>query len=201
MIEPKQLAVTRDGLMNLLRHRVFPNGVNTAIEVGVWRGEFSAQMCNRLQPNGFWGVDPYELYEGYTDKPGAEFNNQTSLDQLYEAVNRNYSRINTVGTSKLLRMQGSEAAAKFEDEYFDVVYIDADHKYEAVKADIQTWWPKVRQGGVLVGHDYIERSHVEEFGVIPAVQEFVAEHNLKFWITSEAFASWIVFKGEPVELA
>lgn len=201
MIEPTKLAVSRDGLMNLLRHRVFTQGVDCAVEVGVWRGEFSAQMCNRLQPREFWGIDPYELYEGYTDKPGTEFNSQDSLDRLYRAVEANYHRINPSGSARLIRAHGCDAAQQFEDGSLDVVYIDADHKREAVQADIRTWWPKVREGGVLVGHDYIERSHVEEFGVIPAVQEFLAENNLRFWITSEAFASWLVFRGEPVELA
>jgi hypothetical protein len=36
----------------------------------------------------------------------------------------------------------------------DFILIDADHAFEAVAADIATYWPKVKPGGVLVGHDY-----------------------------------------------
>ena len=39
------------------------------------------------------------------------------------------------------------------DESFDLVFIDADHKYSSVVDDIKAWWPKVRKGGILCGHD------------------------------------------------
>jgi hypothetical protein len=38
----------------------------------------------------------------------------------------------------------------------DVVYIDADHSYESVLADINAWTPHVRRGGILCGHDFFE---------------------------------------------
>ena len=53
-----------------------------------------------------------------------------------------------------MRMTTTQAASNFADGSVDFVFIDADHSYEAVKQDIQTWLPKVRHGGVLAGHDY-----------------------------------------------
>jgi predicted O-methyltransferase YrrM len=60
-----------------------------------------------------------------------------------------------------------EAAKKFEDKSLDFVFIDADHSYEAVRADIGAWKPKIKPGGLLCGHD-----HSENFpGVVRAVKE------------------------------
>ena len=47
----------------------------------------------------------------------------------------------------------SEAHNKFQNEFFDVVFLDADHRYGHVKKDIQNWLPKVKYGGILCGHD------------------------------------------------
>jgi hypothetical protein len=60
-----------------------------------------------------------------------------------------------------------DAADKI-DQLVDIVYIDALHTYDAVKADIKAWWPKIKPGGFLAGHDY----HAKWPGVIQAVDEF-----------------------------
>jgi hypothetical protein len=84
------------------------------------------------------------------------------------------------------------------DGELDFVYLDADHTYEAVKADIAAWWPKVRVGGTLGGHDYIgiERFGVT-FGVIRAVDEFVKSLGIaeRVHTTLDPYASWFVTKG------
>jgi hypothetical protein len=163
----------------------------TVVEVGVWRGEFSIQMMNALTPKNFYGIDPYKLYDGYTDKPGNEFFSQDRLDSLYEHTSTIISRNGGV----LVRDFSSSASQSFEDGSVDLVYLDADHKYEAVMDDISFWWPKVRSGGIFSGHDYIARSHVEEFGVIPAVQEFLLREGIDvFHITGEEYATWWVTK-------
>ena len=57
----------------------------------------------------------------------------------------------------------------FEAGELDFVFIDGEHGYEAAKADVEAWWPKVRSGGLLVGHDY-DRHRFP--GVCRAVDEF-----------------------------
>jgi predicted O-methyltransferase YrrM len=49
-----------------------------------------------------------------------------------------------------------EIAALYPDRFFDYVWIDAAHDYENVKRDIESWYPKLKSGGVLFGHDYPE---------------------------------------------
>jgi hypothetical protein len=48
----------------------------------------------------------------------------------------------------------TEIADLFPDNYFDLVYIDACHTYEAVTQDINISIPKIKSNGFIAGHDY-----------------------------------------------
>ena len=63
--------------------------------------------------------------------------------------------------------------AKYPDDYFDIVYVDAAHEYESVKADIAAWLPKVKTGGVICGDDYVAGWP----GVVQAVDEAFPKIN------------------------
>ena len=66
-----------------------------------------------------------------------------------------------------MKMSSLEASHKILDGSQDFVYIDATHTYEAVKQDSGLWLPKVKAGGSIGGHDYVEGWP----GVMKAVQE------------------------------
>lgn len=76
-----------------------------------------------------------------------------------------------------------------EDEMLDVIYIDADHSYESISNEIKLYWPKVKQGGFLCGHDYHETVWP---GVFKAVNEFTQEKNMTAKIFKDC--SWLVHK-------
>jgi hypothetical protein len=70
------------------------------------------------------------------------------------------------------------------DEYLDFVYIDGDHKYEEVKRDIECWFPKVKKGGCIGGHDYGKKNYL---GVRRAVKESFGD----FVITIPSVTVWL----------
>jgi hypothetical protein len=74
-----------------------------------------------------------------------------------------------------MRATSEKAILKFPDNSLDFVYIDGDHSYDAVLLDIILWHRKVKDGGILAGHDYQEtRKH----GVKKAVDDYVKYHNI-----------------------
>lgn len=74
------------------------------------------------------------------------------------------------------------ALARFEDAWFDWIYIDADHSYQAAKADIAAAVPKLKPGGLLVFNDFARmvRPGFGTFGVHQAVCEFAVESGWPF---------------------
>jgi hypothetical protein len=90
-------------------------------------------------------------------------------ERVYEKARRLMARHG--GT--LIRKKSAEAAAEIEDASLDLVYIDAEHTYEAVKEDIASWLPKVKAGGWIGGHDYDHPNESQKklWGVKKAVDE------------------------------
>ena len=75
------------------------------------------------------------------------------------------------------------------DYFFDVdfVFIDADHSLNAIRKDLKAWWPKVRVGGTMAGHDYAHPP------VRQAIEEFSKEKNFNY---STGENCWSVLKTE-----
>lgn len=67
---------------------------------------------------------------------------------------------------------GAKVAKRLQGGAADLVFIDADHSYNGVMLDILAYEPLVRDGGILAGHDYGQRSHP---GVRQAVDEVFAD--------------------------
>ena len=88
-----------------------------------------------------------------------------------------------------IRLPSVKASRCFEDGELDFVFIDGEHSYEAAKADIEAWWPKVRSGGLLMGHDYDRQRFA---GVCRAVDEFGREHAVE--VGRRGHSVWVCAK-------
>lgn len=139
-------------------------------EIGVFRGEFSALILRELKPRKLHLIDPW-LFRN--DPPydrawyGSGVGSQEGMDGIYEGIRHTFKQPNI----SIHRGKSSELASSFPDGYFDWVYVDGDHCYEAVKNDLALYAPKIRVGGFLCGDDY-DNSGWWSDGVTLAVQEF-----------------------------
>jgi len=126
------------------------------LEVGSFMGLSAWGMA--ITAHSLWCVDPFDSATDGQRRTGQV----TTLEAFKHAVSR-YSHVKYfVGTSEEAAKQTSMM------EPFDMIFIDANHTYEDCLADIQRWWPLVKKGGVLAGHDYL---HAAFPGVAKAFDE------------------------------
>ena len=144
-------------------------GVKSVAEIGVGRGWF-ARVLLSSQIERYVGIDPWP--------------NPADADRRTEALGLlSDSRV------KIVERPSREAASQFEPWSIDCVYIDANHDYESVYADLVTWWPKCRVA--IAGHDYGLWNHAAgcSMGTIPAVERFASERGLAINVTGAASTS------------
>ncbi|HOZ39521.1 MAG TPA: class I SAM-dependent methyltransferase [Flavobacteriales bacterium] len=121
-------------------------------EVGVWKGAFSGQLLEALQPKELHLIDPWRFFPNKKDcwYGGAVAKQQRDMDVIHDAV------VNTLKERRevfIHRSTSAEAAATFKDAFFDWVYIDGDHYYDGVMSDLVNYYPKIKKGGTLCGDD------------------------------------------------
>jgi hypothetical protein len=145
-------------------------------EVGSWKGDFSAQILKRNKPELLYLIDPW----AHRDDPGYEgawyggrVTGQADMDAIHQSVLARFEKQVKRGKVVVLRKGSIEAAESLAGRPLDWVYIDGDHTYEAVKADLQAFRRLIRPGGVIAGDDYGVEGWWSN-GVTEAVDEFAA---------------------------
>lgn len=147
-------------------------------EIGTWRGDFAAVILRERRPRRLFLVDPWEhREEGDYEQAsygGRMEGGQQTLDAMHRSVLERFSTEIEAGRVTVLRSRSTDAAATFQQESLDWVYIDGDHSYEGVKADLEAYFPAVKPGGLIAGDDYGHVGSWFEDGVTRAVDEFKA---------------------------
>ena len=156
-------------------HTVFKDlQIKNICEVGV---RFGDNLFNMITDDieSALGVDIWQNTEISSEND--LFFTQQELDLQYETVLKESKKYQD--RVKIIRKYSHIAAEDYSNEYFDFIYIDADHTYEAVKRDLKVWWPKLKVGGLIGLHDYenVENNTIP-FGVVKAVTEFLVENNI-----------------------
>ena len=122
----------------------------SVLELGVWRGEFAAELlrdCTGIE--SYWMLDPWRRLEGW-NKP---FNvGDTQFEAAYEAA---MAATDFAGSKRrVLRGTTLEMIGEIPDGSLDLAYVDGDHTLRGVALDFLSVWPKLRDGGLLLGDDF-----------------------------------------------
>lgn len=121
-------------------------------EVGVWAGDHADTIYRRNQPKKLHLIDcwcPLPEKSVFDHDVPIEFH-----DKLYRHVCNRFDE--AIQQAKIVVHKGwSDGVARtFPEEYFDWIYIDASHVYVNVLLDLVTYFPTVKVGGCIMGHDY-----------------------------------------------
>ena len=144
-----------DRIAKMVQH---PTNFTRFLELGTYKGNSICYLADKISDYG--DLDEIEIYTIDTFNPTSTSSN--TWKQESDLKEMCYSNIEKLGMTDIIDVMegtGHQWVTLFEDEYFDFVFIDADHKYESVKQDIDDWYPKVRVGGILAGHDYAQTQH------------------------------------------
>jgi len=133
------------------------------VEIGVYYGDNASDYLRDLDIKKVYLIDPYTIHPRYPEwrMKESEKEARAKLDIYKDKI-------------EWVRTTSAKAVSMFDESSLDFVYIDGDHSYEFVRDDIALYYPKVKEGGLLSGHDY--RNYTK--GVIVAVNEYCQKNNL-----------------------
>ena len=144
----------------------------TWVEIGCFLGESTTIFSGFPFVKRIYSVDPFE-------QP-----HPTVLEHAVERVNR-------IKKATLIKKTSYMYSKTVYDKTIDVVYIDGSHQFESVKEDLNIWNSKLKNNGLLCGHDYSKNTKWD--GVVKAVDEFMSEHP-KYSIKTYCDTSFMIKK-------
>jgi len=161
--------------------------VGAGAEVGCAYGGYAEIVLSNWKGRKYFMVDLWDNQPTDVYREDQSTVNFKSYWKQCSGMAENDSRIS------LIREASTNAASYIADNSLDFVYIDANHSYEAVFADMNAWWSKVKSGGVFSGHDYYNDTNFPNFcEAKKAVDHWMSEHKFEFTTTS--CSSWWFIK-------
>lgn len=160
-------------------------------EIGVLAGTFTRTVLSQWEGRKYWAIDPWvtQADDVYRERQedGARY------EEMYQglmALAKEDDRVT------VLRSISSFAVNEFQNGQLDCVYIDGNHAYKNVMEDMDLYWPKVKIGGIMGGHDFL--TNTEEgawIEVDSAVKRWALEHGKVFYVCP--CTSWFIHKTAP----
>jgi hypothetical protein len=161
-------------------------GELVGVEIGVHQGINARDMLKRMNLKMLYLVDPYELYKGYDD--GINLINMFgTFDKMEKAMQK---RLKPYKNKYVHIKKMSENAVNDVPSNLDFVYVDGNHDYKHTLQDIELYYDKLKENGVIGGHDF-DNLYLPEVrnAVIDFVQKKKLQLNLNgcdWWVVKKA---------------
>jgi predicted O-methyltransferase YrrM len=152
-------------------------GYKTFVEVGCKEGRTTGHILKAIPDARVIAIDPWCAMPAQKGVKGGETYEEWDFAKIeatfWENVGDAKDRCTMLKTTSYKAANGvfPDVGAMCEKR-FDIAFIDAAHDYESVKKDIRLWWPLIREGGMLVGHDWnhkwpgVERAVADSFDLL-----------------------------------
>jgi hypothetical protein len=168
---------TRNDLLNLIPKEC------KFLELGVFRGEFAKSIIQIVNPAELYLVDIWSGEMGSGDKDGANYVKVNDMRSIYLRL---FHQTKNKPSVHLVRCESVPFLQSCDENYFDAVYVDADHSEEAVYNDMVNSLRVIKPGGLLMGHDYHHQIKI-------AVDRFCVDYNQKIVdVTDDGCPSFII---------
>lgn len=147
-----------------------------AIEVGVAGGGFSRIVLSDWKGLRYLMVDPLipQPIDIFPDGHAHNSEFHKYLESVKQLTDQDKRAI-------FIRAFSPEVAYLVPDNSVDWIYLDGNHTYDAVRADVLAWYPKVKRGGLFCGHDW--NPDRPDFGIKPFVNQWAIDNDLQIGVT------------------
>ncbi len=134
-------------------------------EAGVDKGDFSAMILEITRPHRLHLIDIWSSARYHQGLQGV--------------VRERFAKELDEGRVRIDLGLSTDVLATFPDHHFDWIYIDTDHGYKVTAAELAIARRKVKEGGIIAGHDFSTCNYDGgvRYGVVEAVHEFCVEHH------------------------
>jgi len=132
------------------------------VEIGCWQGRSASFMAVEIANSG--KKITFDCVDTWLGSADMQDHKEIVEGTLFDIFMTNTARV--AHLINVVRLPSVEAAKRYENDSLDFIFIDADHAYNCVHADIEAWYPKLKPGGVIAGDD------AQGKGVDRAVREF-----------------------------
>lgn len=123
------------------------------VEIGVHEACLTRVMLDWFPKCVWHAVDPYKVYHADGYHSGDKVLRQRDWDAMFAQVCADFKRHIDSKQLVMHRKASDDAAADFADASVDLVFVDGLHTAPQVTRDVQNYWPKLRAGGIMCGHD------------------------------------------------